>query len=168
MVFSFCFISSLAFTSSKLQIIHICVKSVSFSVASLQTEDYVYHEEFTLINMGKSRFSNNWLRTSLHYIFSVLFLWTRKLLFSKRKHQIYELRKNKLTFEFQYKSSIFPPSCSDYPWCNYYRELLYSPQRKMILPFSHFYLLVINCKTTFLDILEIQLVYLSCSLNVAE
>ena len=62
MVFSFCFISSLAFTSSKLQIIHICVKSVSFSVASLQTEDYVYHEEFTLIvgkNMGKSRFSNN-------------------------------------------------------------------------------------------------------------
>ena len=29
-------------------------------------------------------------------------------------------------FEFLYKSSNFPPSCPDYPWCNYERELLYS------------------------------------------
>ena len=78
------FNSGLAFTSSKLQIINICVKSESFSVASLTVD------------------------------------------------------------------------------CEY------SPQRKMISPFSHFYLLVINCKTTFLDILEIQLVYLSCSLKVTK
>ena len=43
--------------------------------------------------MGKSRFSKMWSRTSLHSRFSVLFLWTRKLLFSKRKHQICEFRK---------------------------------------------------------------------------
>ena len=46
--------------------------------------------------MGKPRFSKNWSRTSLHFRFSVLFLWTRKLLFSKRKHQIYGLRKKYL------------------------------------------------------------------------
>ena len=44
--------------------------------------------------MEKLRFSKYWSRTSLHSRFSVLFLWTRKLLFSKRKHQIYEFRKN--------------------------------------------------------------------------
>ena len=43
--------------------------------------------------MGKSRLSKNWSRTSLHSRFCVLFLWTRKLLFSKRKHRIYEFRK---------------------------------------------------------------------------
>ena len=43
--------------------------------------------------MKKSRFSKNWPQTSLRSRFSVLFLWTSKLLFSKRKHQIYELRK---------------------------------------------------------------------------
>ena len=35
--------------------------------------------------MGESRFFKNWSRTSLHSRFSVLILWTRKLLFSKRK-----------------------------------------------------------------------------------
>ena len=44
--------------------------------------------------MEKLRFSKNWSRTSLHSRFGVFFLWTRKLLFSKRKHQIYESRKN--------------------------------------------------------------------------
>ena len=48
--------------------------------------------------MGKSRFSKNWSRTSLHSRFSVLFLWTRKLLFSKRKHRIYEFRKKQRGF----------------------------------------------------------------------
>ena len=43
--------------------------------------------------MGKSRLSKNWSRTSLHSRFCVLFLWTRKLLFSKRKNRIYEFRK---------------------------------------------------------------------------
>ena len=28
-------------------------------------------------------------------------------------------------FEFQYKSLNFPPSCPDYPWCNYDCEFLY-------------------------------------------
>ena len=44
--------------------------------------------------MEKLRFSKNWSQTSLHSRFSVLFFWTRKLLFSKRKHQIYEFREN--------------------------------------------------------------------------
>ena len=43
--------------------------------------------------MGKSRFSKNWSRTSLHSRFSILFLWTCKLFFLKRKHQTYEFRK---------------------------------------------------------------------------
>ena len=43
--------------------------------------------------MEKLRFFKNWSRTSLHSRFSVLFFWTRKLLFSARKHQIYEFRK---------------------------------------------------------------------------
>ena len=34
--------------------------------------------------MGKPRFSKNWSRTSLRSRFSVLFLWTRKLIFSKK------------------------------------------------------------------------------------
>ena len=42
---------------------------------------------------GKPRFSKIWSPTSLHSRFSVLFLWTRKLLFSTRKHQMYEFRK---------------------------------------------------------------------------
>ena len=46
--------------------------------------------------MKELRFSKNWSRTSLHSRFSVLFLWTRKLLFSKRKHQIYEFKKKHL------------------------------------------------------------------------
>ena len=45
--------------------------------------------------MGKPRFSKNWSRTSLHRL-SVLFLWTRKLLFSTKIHQIYEFRKKYL------------------------------------------------------------------------
>ena len=40
--------------------------------------------------MGKPRFSKNWSRTSLRSRFSVLFLWTRKLIFSKRKHQQFD------------------------------------------------------------------------------
>ena len=44
----------------------------------------------------KLSFSKNWSRTSLHSRFSVLFLWTRKLFFSKRTPQIYEFRKNYL------------------------------------------------------------------------
>ena len=43
--------------------------------------------------MGKSRFSKNWSRTSLHSSFSELLLWTGKLLFSNRKHQMREIRK---------------------------------------------------------------------------
>ena len=39
------------------------------------------------------RFSKNWSGTSLLSRISVLFLWTRKLLFSKWKHQICEFRK---------------------------------------------------------------------------
>ena len=39
-------------------------------------------------------FSKNWSRTFLHCRFSVLFPWNRKLLFSKRNHQIYEFMKN--------------------------------------------------------------------------
>ena len=39
--------------------------------------------------MEKSRISKNLSWTSLHYRYSVLFLWTRKLLFSKRTWQIY-------------------------------------------------------------------------------
>ena len=37
--------------------------------------------------MEKLRFSKNWSQTSLHSRFCVLFLWTRKSLISKRKHQ---------------------------------------------------------------------------------
>ena len=40
--------------------------------------------------MEELRFSKNWSQTSLNSRFSELFLWTRKLLFSKRKYQIYE------------------------------------------------------------------------------
>ena len=40
--------------------------------------------------MGKPRFSKNWSRTSLRSRFSVLFLWTRKLIFSKRAHQQFD------------------------------------------------------------------------------
>ena len=47
--------------------------------------------------MEKLSFSKNWSRTSLHSRFRELFLWTRKLLFSKRKHQICEFGKNKQT-----------------------------------------------------------------------
>ena len=46
--------------------------------------------------MGKPRFSKNWSWTSLLFRFSVSFLWTRKLLFPKRKHQIHELTKKYL------------------------------------------------------------------------
>ena len=45
--------------------------------------------------MEKLKSSKNWSRTSLHSRFSILFLWTRKLLFSKRKLQIYEFRNKK-------------------------------------------------------------------------
>ena len=34
-------------------------------------------------------------------------------------------------FEFQYKSLNFLPSCQDYPWCNYGRELLYFVQHPL-------------------------------------
>ena len=47
--------------------------------------------------MAISRFSKNWPRNSLYSRFKVWLLWTRKLLFSKRKYQIYviyEFRKN--------------------------------------------------------------------------
>ena len=43
--------------------------------------------------MGKPKFSKNRSRTPLHSRFSALFVWTRNLPFSKRKHQIYEFRK---------------------------------------------------------------------------
>ena len=43
--------------------------------------------------MGKSRFSKNWSRNSLHSSFNELLLWTSKLRFSKRKHQTHEFRK---------------------------------------------------------------------------
>ena len=50
---------------------------------------YLYFDILILSNyrkcVEKSSFSNNWSRTSLHSRFSVLFLWTRKLLFSKRE-----------------------------------------------------------------------------------
>ena len=39
-------------------------------------------------------------------------------------------------FEFQYKSSNFPPSCPDYPWCNYEHELLYSRGVSSLLLFA--------------------------------
>ena len=59
----------------------------TFSVIILQYQNYRKC-------MEKLRFSKNWSRMSLHSKFSVLFLWTRKLLTLKRKHQIYEFRKN--------------------------------------------------------------------------
>ena len=72
--------------------------------------------------MEKSRFSKNCQNgTSLHPIFSVLFLWTHKLLFSRRTWQMYELAKNKLALN---SSTNFPSSCPNYPWCNYERALL--------------------------------------------
>ena len=74
--------------------------------------------------MGKSRFSKIWSRTSLHSRFSVLFLWTRKLLFSNTKHQMKYMNSGRNSGLWN-KSSNFPPSCPDYPWCNYERELLY-------------------------------------------
>ena len=37
-------------------------------------------------------------------------------------------------FEFQYKSLNFPPSCPDYPWCNYERQLLYKGYAITIAP----------------------------------
>ena len=40
--------------------------------------------------VGKPRFSKNWSRTSLRSRFSVLFLWTRNLIFSKREHQQFD------------------------------------------------------------------------------
>ena len=73
--------------------------------------------------MGKSRFSKIWSRTSLHSRFSVLFLWTRKLLFSNTKHQMKYMNSGRNSGLWN-KSSNFPPSCPDYPWCNYERELL--------------------------------------------
>ena len=61
--------------------------SHTFSVIILQYQNYRKC-------MEKLRFSKNWSRMSLHSKFSALFLWTRKLLTLKRKHQIYEFRKN--------------------------------------------------------------------------
>ena len=74
--------------------------------------------------MGRSRFSKIWSRTSLHSRFSVLFLWTRKLLFSNTKHQMKYMNSGRNSGLWN-KSSNFPPPCPDYPWCNYERELLY-------------------------------------------
>ena len=36
------------------------------------------------------------------------------------------IQENWAGFEFEYKSLNFPPSRSDYPWCNHEGELLYS------------------------------------------
>ena len=61
--------------------------SHTFSVIILQDQNYRKC-------MEKLRFSKNWSQMSLQSKFSVLFLWTSKLLLLKRKHQIYEFRKN--------------------------------------------------------------------------
>ena len=61
------------------------------------------------------RFSKNWSRTSLHSTFSVLFLWSRNLLFFlKRNHEIHKLKKNWLAVNSN-TNLTFPPSCPDYP-----------------------------------------------------
>ena len=57
--------------------------------------------------MGKPRSCKNWSQTSLRSRFSVLFLWTHKLLFSKRKDQIDEFRKKQLALNSNTNLLIF-------------------------------------------------------------
>ena len=57
---------------------------------------YFWYCRITEKSMGKLRFSKNCSRASLHSRFRVLLLWTRKLPFLKRKHQIHEFRKKQL------------------------------------------------------------------------
>ena len=74
--------------------------SHTFSVIILQNQNYRKC-------MEKLRFSKNWLRMSLHSRFSVLFLWTRKLLVLRES--IKDMNSGELAgFEFQYKSSNSP------------------------------------------------------------
>ena len=63
--------------------------SHTFSFESIKTTENLYK------NYG---FSINWSRTSLQSKFTVLLLSTHNLLFSTRKREMYELRKNSLVF----------------------------------------------------------------------
>ena len=70
--------------------------SAKVSVISFQKSSIFPHIfcKFDTVDLQKMYgVSKKWSWTSLHSRFSVLFLWIRKLLFSKRKHQMYEFRK---------------------------------------------------------------------------
>ena len=78
--------------------------------------------------MGKPRFSKNWSQTSLHSRFSVFFLWTRNLLFSKREREIIKYMNSGRNSWLWVLIQIFkfPGILHWLPWCNFERELLSS------------------------------------------
>ena len=91
-------------TSSKKQ----CIKSgVQRSLRSVLRKPQFF-QTFSVILilsnyrkcMGKSRFSKNWSRASLHSRFSVLFLWTRKYSLFKEKASIIWIQEELAGFEF--------------------------------------------------------------------
>ena len=93
---------------------------------SVFRKPHFFYTFFVILILSNYRkwMGKNWSLTSLHSSFSVSFLWTRKLRLFKEKASNMWIQEEIAGFEFQYKSSNFPPSCPDYPWCNYESELL--------------------------------------------